>query len=131
MGKFFKNPNEARQMKTEFELDKLYLLTRIYQPQNENGETQNIASIYLEPVFTDYSIASFNAKKSKIINIKDNSILKTLNEDFYDGCFVKISKDGDELKFINANDDEIAKKVSDDFEKITSRIRYTEALPWL
>ncbi|KAB7890290.1 hypothetical protein [Poseidonibacter ostreae] len=76
----------------KYENNKIYLLTRMYT----HSETNKIESLFLEPVFKGESIWNFFENTNEIVELIRNEsteeLFSSLNEEFWDGCFVSIKK---------------------------------------
>lgn len=110
------------------EENKVYFLTRIFKSNEYEGR---VLSACLEPLFTEFDEDSFNENIDKIIMLdedNDASLLRSLNDDFIDGSFVRIKGLERERYFELANNSNEAQEIISLYNEITNVIQRTNEL---
>ncbi len=117
------------------EINKIYLLTRIYRSQEQEHDNQ-IMSACLEPIFTNFDEVTFEENLNRIVMLsQDNAtdLLEFLNaqsndENFLDGTFVQIIDTEGRRIFEVANDSPDAQAVIREYNSLTEAINETHGL---
>lgn len=123
---------ESEGIMNNIELQKTYLLTRIYRSiENEN----QIMSACLEPVFTNFEPEVFEENLNKIVIINQENgrdlinFLRNASDEVYsDGTFVRVFKQNEEHFFEIANDTPEAKSVIEEYNRLTQEINEVNEL---
>lgn len=107
----------------EYELNKIYLLTRVYT----HIETKRIESVFLEPVFKGTTICNFFNEMDNIVELTRNEdteqLFSSLSDNFWDGCFISINrKDNMDSFQLESEDNELVREAIQTYNSASSML---------